>query len=263
MKTPRRGKAKAYCKKRKGCGIMRSGNSKRRRTNDAGNLRGTVMQILFALLAVLFIVLRPKIAGSGGGFLPTDSGNGRAYEVVNGNVPNFDENELPEFGEIRLSELDRLGRCGPAEGVIGSENFPKKKRGDISAVHPSGWVQKTYEGLIDTDPPVLYNRCHLIAHMFSGLNADERNLITGTRFMNTEGMLEFEERVRYYVEWTGNHVAYRVSPDFRGNELVARGVHMEAMSVEDGGKGLSFNVYCPNVQPGIEIDYSTGESAAA
>ena len=243
-----------------------SGRGARKTKTNGSSLREALLTALFVLAAVLFITFRPQLTNFGSAGVPygvSESGTRLPYETVNGNVPNFEENELPKRGEIKLSELDALGRCGPAEGVIGPENAPKKKRGDVSMVHPSGWVQKTYEGIIDSNPPVLYNRCHLIAHMLSGLDADERNLITGTRYMNVEGMLQFEDRVDCYIEWTGNHVAYRVTPDFRADELVARGVFMEAMSMEDGGKGLSFSVYCPNTQPGIEIDYSTGESRRA
>ena len=137
--------------------------------------------------------------------------------------------------------------------------MPTEKRGEIGSVHPSGWHTVKYDRSVIPDQ-YLYNRCHLIAYQLSGENANERNLITGTRYMNVQGMLPFEEQVGDYVRQTGNHVMYRVTPVFKGTELVARGVLMEAESVEDRGRGVSFCVYVYNVQPGIQIDYQTGES---
>ena len=184
--------------------------------------------------------------------------NTDAYEIYNGNAPNFSKDEISTEGYIELSELDSLGRCGPALACIGKETMPTEKRGDISSVKPSGWHTVKYPDIIKDK--YLYNRCHLIGYQLSGLNAEKRNLITGTRYLNTEGMLPFENEIADYVKSTGNHVMYRVTPAFTGNELVARGVIMEAQSVEDNGKGVSFNVYCYNTQPRIMIDYETGDS---
>lgn len=163
---------------------------------------------------------------------------------------------------INLSELDSLGRCGPAEGVVGPETLPTDKRGSIGSVKPSGWPTN---GLKNNkydfvDGKYLYNRCHLIAFSLSGINADERNLITGTRTLNIEGMWEFEEDVLYYIKNTDHHVWYKVTPVFKDDELVARGVQMQAKSLEDDD--LEFNVYCFNVEPGVHIDYSNGENYA-
>ena len=159
------------------------------------------------------------------------------------------------------SSLDDLGRCGVAFANICPELMPTEPRGEIGSVQPTGWHTVRYDDLIDG--MYLYNRCHLIGYQLAGENANERNLITGTRFLNVEGMLPFENMVADYVEETGNHVLYRVTPDFQGDELVARGVQMEAYSIEDDGAGVCFNIYAYNIQPGIEIDYLTGDSQRA
>lgn len=182
------------------------------------------------------------------------------YVEINGDVPFFTEEEKDTEAFEYYSELDSLGRCQFAYANVCPELMPTEPRGEIGEVKPTGWVQKKYEGLVDTDPPYLYNRCHLIAFCLAGENANEKNLITGTRYMNATGMLTWEERVARYVDDTGNHVLYRVTPDFRDEELVARGVLIEAYSVEDKGEGICFCVYCYNVQPGIEIDYLTGKN---
>ena len=183
--------------------------------------------------------------------------DGRPFIEVNGNEPNFTEEDLEGPLEY-YSNLDRLGRCGVTMAIVGEETMPTEERGDISEVHPSGWQVSFYDDIVPDQN--IYNRCHLIGFQLTGENANERNLITGTNYMNHEGMLPFENEVADYVWETGNHVLYRVTPIFVGDELMARGVHMEAESVEDGGAGVSFNVYCFNVQPGLEIDYATGES---
>ena len=183
--------------------------------------------------------------------------SGEAYCVINGNTPFFDESELTTSAFESFAELDELGRCGVTMACIGQEIMPTEDRGSISHVKPSGWVNVPYSFV---DGEYLYNRCHLIGFQLTGENDNERNLITGTRYVNTEGMLPFENMVADYVKETGNHVYYRVTPIFDGSELVARGVLMEALSVEDGGDGICFNVYCYNVQPGVIIDYATGES---
>lgn len=156
------------------------------------------------------------------------------------------------------SSLDALGRCGVAFANVCTDTMPTEPRGEIGSVKPTGWHTVRYDDLIDG--MYLYNRCHLIGYQLTGENANERNLITGTRFLNMEGMLPFENMVADYVQETGNHVLYRVTPDFQGNELVARGVQMEGYSIEDNGAGICFNVYAYNIQPGIEIDYLTGDS---
>ncbi len=152
------------------------------------------------------------------------------------------------------AELDDKGRCGTAWACLGKETQPHEKRGNISKVKPSGWKQKTYNG------EVLYNRCHLIGFQLAGENANNRNLVTGTAHMNVEGMLPYEDEIDDYIDSTGNHVLYSVTPVFNGDNLVASGVQMQAQSIEDDGAGVSFNVYCYNVQPGIQIDYTSGES---
>ena len=156
------------------------------------------------------------------------------------------------------SELDYLGRCGTAYANLSKELMPTEERGEIGSIKPSGWHTVKYPELIDDR--YLYNRCHLIAFSLAGENANEKNLITGTRYMNIQGMLPFEREVLDYINETNNHVLYRVTPCFNEEELVARGVHMEAYSIEDQGMGISFNVFVYNVQPGILIDYSNGDS---
>lgn len=183
--------------------------------------------------------------------------SGSPYAVVSGNAPSFTEEDRAAAPET-YAPLDELGRCGVAMAVVSRDTMPTEERGSIGMVRPSGWHTVRYDDLIADR--YLYNRCHLVGFQLAGENANERNLITGTRYMNVEGMLPFENEVADYVEATGNRVLYRVTPIFVGDELVARGVHMEALSVEDGGAGVSFNVFCYNVQPGIEIDYATGES---
>lgn len=170
---------------------------------------------------------------------------------------------VPAFEKsyVSLSELDSLGRCQEAFAVFGPELLPAGERGDIGMVKPSGWQTVKYPDLIED--LFLYNRCHLLAYQATGLNADERNLITGTRYMNVEGMEPYENKTTWYIKDTGNHVVYRVSPLFEGDNLVCSGVVMQAVSVEDKGSGIHFNVFCYNVQPGIEIDYKTGNSHAA
>lgn len=185
--------------------------------------------------------------------------SGSAYIEINGNVPEFTKADMTTEPYEYYSGLDRLGRCRTCYACIGTDIMPDGDRGDISSVKPTGWQQYNF-GFIDGS--LLYNRCHLIAYMLTGENDNKNNLITGTRYMNIEGMLPFEEKTESYVRETGNHVLYRVTPIFRENELLARGVHMEGYSVEDKGKGISFNVYCYNVQPGVIIDYATGDARA-
>lgn len=183
--------------------------------------------------------------------------SGSPYVEVSGNVPSFTDADLSSPAET-YTPLDSLGRCGSAMAIVSRETMPTEERGSIGMVKPSGWHTVRYDDLIADR--YLYNRCHLIGYQLTGENANEQNLITGTRYLNVEGMLPFENEVARYVESTGNRVLYRVTPVFVGDELVARGVQMEAQSVEDGGAGVSFNVFCHNVQPGIQIDYQTGQS---
>lgn len=182
------------------------------------------------------------------------------YCVLNNNIPDLTSNDDDKTYFEEYSALDSLGRCTLAYACLGPETLPTEERGEIGFVKPSGWVTAKYDFV---DGRYLYNRCHLIGFQLSGENANERNLITGTRYMNVQGMLPFENMVADYIKETGNHVLYRVTPIFEGYELVARGVQMEAFSVEDEGDGICFNVYCYNNQPGVVINYATGESELA
>lgn len=182
------------------------------------------------------------------------------YIELNHNKPDFQENDYVTEAFEKYSDLDSLGRCGTAYANVCEETMPTEKRGEIGMVKPSGWQTVKYDFV---DGKYLYNRCHLIGYQLTGENANEKNLITGTRYMNVEGMLPFENMTAEYVKDTGNHVLYRVTPVYEENNLVASGVEMEAWSVEDQGKGISFHVYVYNNQPGVVIDYATGESRLA
>ena len=184
--------------------------------------------------------------------------NGKPYVYINSNVPFFTESDLTTTSYEKYTKLDSLERCGAAVASIGKDIMPTEERGAIGSVKPTGWHTVRYQGI---DGNYLYNRCHIIGYQLSGENANEKNLITGTRYLNVEGMLPFENMVAEYVEETNNHVLYRVTPIFEEDNLLASGVLIEAKSVEDNGKGIQFNVYCYNVQPGIEINYKTGESS--
>ena len=188
--------------------------------------------------------------------VPAYSGNPSAE--INGNVPYFRDSELTATAFKRFPELDELGRCGVVTACLGPETMPVAARESIGMIKPSGWHLEKYEGI---DGNYLYNRCHLIGYQLCGENANELNLITGTRYMNTEGMEPYESDTAYYIRRTGNHVLYRVTPVFNGDDLVATGVLMEARSVEDDD--FAYCVFCYNVQPGIEIDYATGDSSPA
>lgn len=185
--------------------------------------------------------------------------SGEPYISVCGGDPDFSEDEITSVSFEYYSELDALGRCGVCIASVGQDIMPTEKRGSIGQVKPTGWHTVKYDFV---DGKYLYNRCHLIGFQLTGENANKRNLITGTRYLNVEGMLPFENMVADYVKETGNHVMYRVTPIFVGDELLARGVHIEAESVEDGGDGIMFNVFCYNVQPGVVLDYATGEGTA-
>lgn len=181
---------------------------------------------------------------------------GEAYVVLDENIPRFTEEEEQFTGE-EYHELDDLGRCGPAMALVGIETMPTEERGSIGMIKPSGWHTVKYEIV---SGKYLYNRCHLIGYQLTGENANEKNLITCTRSMNTTGMLEWENQVADYVKETENHVLYRVTPIFEGDHLLVTGVEIEAKSIEDDGKGVQFHVFVYNVQEGIEIDYQTGDS---
>lgn len=183
--------------------------------------------------------------------------SGKAYISVNGNVPYFTAAELTTTSFETYSDLDTLGRCGVTYACIGQDLMPTKERGSIGMVKPTGWHTVRYDDLVDGK--YLYNRCHLIGYQLTGENANTQNLITGTRYLNIEGMLPFENMVADYIQETDNHVLYRVTPIFEGNNLLANGVLLEGYSVEDKGAGVSYCVFAYNVQPGIEIDYATGE----
>ncbi len=183
--------------------------------------------------------------------------DGKAYVAVNNNEPFFTDSDMTTTAFENYSDLDSLGRCGVAYANICKEIMPTEERGKIGMIKPSGWHTVKYDVIKDR---YLYNRCHLIGYQLAGENANPKNLITGTRYLNVEGMLPFENLVADYVNNTGNHVLYRVTPMFSGSNLVANGVLIEAKSVEDNGGGILFNVYCYNVQPGIGINYENGDS---
>ena len=184
--------------------------------------------------------------------------SGAPFVVLKNNQPDFTPNEITDDSFEFYSEMDAWGRCGVCIASIGRDLMPTEDRGSIGQVKPSGWQTVKYDIV---DGKYLYNRCHLIGFQLTGENANTKNLITGTRYLNVEGMLPFENMVADYIKETGNHVMYRVTPVFQGNDLLARGVIMEGFSVEDEGEGICFHVFCYNVQPQITINYATGESA--
>ena len=183
--------------------------------------------------------------------------SGSPYVTLNGGTPTFSKAELKTQSYEYYSNLDKLERCGVVHACIGRDIMPTEERGSIGMVKPAGWHTVKYDGV---DGKYLYNRCHLIGFQLTGENANTKNLITGTRYLNVNGMLPFENMVADYVKETGNHVMYRVTPIYKGNNLLANGLQMEGYSVEDDGEGICFNVFVYNVQPQITIDYATGES---
>ncbi len=199
----------------------------------------------------------PKASVQGTSALEIPAYIGESFIVLNNNIPLFTETELTTTSFEYYSPLDALGRCGVTYACIGADMMPTEERGNIGQIKPTGWHTIKYEGI---DGNYLYNRCHLIGYQLTGENANEQNLITGTRSMNVDGMLPFENMVADYVKETGNHVLYRVTPVFEGDNLLATGVRMEAMSVEDKGAGILFHVFVYNVQPGIVINYADGSS---
>lgn len=190
--------------------------------------------------------------------------SGQPFVEINGNQPAFSSIEKKNMDSFeRYSELDSLGRCGAAYVNVCDDLMPPAdSRQQIGAVKPSGWNQGKYPGIVSSAPAYLWNRCHLIAHELAGNDANN-NLITGTRYLNETGMLPFEDEVANYVRKSGNHVLYRSTPVFEGDNLIASGVQIEAYSVEDKGAGICFNVYCYNVQPGININYASGQNEVA
>lgn len=186
--------------------------------------------------------------------------DGRSALLLSEEPPAFPESDMTSTPFERYSQQDYYGRCGPAYANVGPETMPTEERGPIGQVKPSGWQISKYDFI---DGQYLYNRCHLIGYQLTAENANELNLITGTRYFNVQGMLPYENQVADYVRRTGNHVLYRVTPLYEGSDLLARGVVMEALSVEDGGAGVCFQVYAYNVQPGVEIDYATGDNRLA
>lgn len=222
----------------------------------------TWMSVVIVMVLALFSMAAdcfPQWLGPTGGLSadPIPLFSSEPYVVLDGNIPSFLPEELTSEAYEFYSPLDVLGRCGYAQACIGRELMPEEERQGIGQIKPSGWQTVKYDCV---DGKYLYNRCHLIGFQLTGENANKSNLITGTRYLNVEGMLPFENMVADFVKETGIHVLYRVTPVFRGAELVARGVRIEALSVEDGGRGICFNVYCYNNQPGVVIDYATGQS---
>lgn len=184
--------------------------------------------------------------------------SGEPYVAVNNNTPYFSDSDIVETSFESYSDLDALGRCGVAYASVGIDIMPTEERGAIGQIKPSGWHTVKYDNV---DGKYLYNRCHLIGYQLTAENANEKNLITGTRYLNIQGMLPFENMTADYIKETGNHVLYRVTPIFEGENLLASGVLIEGKSIEDRGEGILFCVYAYNVQPGIRIDYATGDSA--
>lgn len=212
---------------------------------------------LVAIIIVLLIYGKSDEVSYGYSFENIPSYNGKNYVILNKNVPNFSESDMKTKSFEKYSDLDYLGRAGVAYANIGFDLMPTTKRESIGSIKPTGWQISKYDFI---DGKYLYNRCHLIAYQLTAENANEKNLITCTRQMNSVSMLEFENRVANYIKKTKNHVLYRVTPMYLEDNLLVSGVQMEAYSVEDNGKGIKFNVFVFNVQDQIEIDYKTGDN---
>ncbi len=221
--------------------------------NDKQLQKNEVIFMRKPKLLILLIIIAVSLASC----TPQEPGKTYTGGIVNDNIPEFSKREITTVAFEKYSELDDLGRCGVAFACLGREIMPTEERGAIGQVKPSGWKMAKYDIV---DGKYLYNRCHLIGYQLSGENANEKNLITGTRYMNVEGMLPYENMVADYIKETDNHVMYRVTPVFEGDNLVAKGVKMEAFSVEDDGEGVSFNVFVENIQPGVKINYMDGSS---
>ena len=230
------------------------------RRKGHGRGAATIRRLLPVVLSILFVVAAGLIYhAKTGGTVAVQEVSTPAYREENGNVPYFTAEELTTTAYATYSELDALGRCGTAMACLGPELMPEAEREDISTVSPTG-LKGNNNWYSFIDQGYVYNRCHLIGYQLTGENDNERNLITGTRFFNVDGMLPFENEVATYIRSTGNHVMYRVYPVFTGSNLVSDGVLMEAYSVEDAGRGISFCVYVYNIQPGVTIDYATGQN---
>lgn len=227
-----------------------------KKINRRGGLAIIIVTVVIVAAFALWYLLQDRPSVSLEDIPPY---SGQPYVALQENQPDFSFSDLTTKEFETYSDLDWLGRCGTAYANISEYTMPTEPREDIWMVKPSGWQSVQYDFV---DGGSLYNRCHLIGFQLAGENANEKNLITGTRYMNTQGMLPFENMVAWYVKDTGNHVLYRVTPIYDGLDLVARGVQMEAMSVEDEGEGVCFNVFVYNVQPGVVIDYATGDSYA-
>ena len=224
----------------------------------------SICALALVLVVSIAFFLFPNLLGDPDSHIPKGSLDNipafdgtSAYVIINDNQPFFTADEIVSTSYEKYGELDGLGRCTVCIACIGIDLMPTEERESISQVTPSGWVNAKYDFI---DGKYVYNRCHLIGFQLTGENANRENLITGTRYLNIEGMLPFENQIADYVKETGNHVMFRVTPIYAGDNLVANGVLMEAWSVEDGGKGICFNVYAYNCQPGVIIDYATGDS---
>lgn len=224
------------------------------------NLKNRILIGLALMLAAVNIQGIPADTAHAKSVVPAYSGE--ASVQINGNVPGFTADEITRSSFEQYGKQDKLGRCTAATACLGKDLMPTEERESIGSVKPTGWKQNKYPGLVDSDPPYLYNRCHMIGYQLTGENANEKNLITGTRYMNVEGMLPYENEVASYIHRTGNHVMYRVTPIFTGKNLLCDGVQIEACSVEDKGKGICFNVFCYNIQPGVVINYADGSNYA-
>ena len=227
--------------------------------------KNLIFELIVLIIAILIGVFHKEINDLLIKVFPSESYSletipeysGKPYVIINNNEPNFSEADKKRETFEYYSNLDILGRAGVAFAKIDKSLMPTEERGSIGMIKPSGWHTVKYDIV---DGKYLYNRCHLIGFQLTGENANEENLITCTRYMNTKGMLEFENKVSEYVKNTNNHVLYRVTPIYNGSNLLASGVEMEGLSVEDDGVGIKFNVYVYNIQNGIEIDYQTGDS---
>lgn len=225
--------------------------------NRSRGVRSLIAIILVLALSLISCnLLGPNVPSVDLESIPAFDGS-TAYVIINDNIPFFTEDEITDKSYESYGELDGLGRCTVAIACIGVDLMPTEERGSIGQVKPTGWHTVKYDCV---DGKYLYNRCHLIGYQLTGENANKQNLITGTRYLNIDGMVKFENMVADYVKETENHVMYRVTPIFDGNNLVASGVLMEAWSVEDDGDGICFNIYAYNAQPGVKINYATGES---
>lgn len=246
-----------------------------KRTRRSLTILGLLLFVIFlAGLIAYFRTGGSRVSGHGTVFFPFEASepeavcapelipeySGEAYCILNENKPLFTAKDLKTIDKTIYSEPDLLGRCGTASAFLDRSMMKDMKREYSGNIKPTGWEQVKYPGVVDSEPAYLYNRCHLIPFKFTGVNAEERNLITGTRYMNAGAMYDFEVKVMQYLDTSENHVLYRVTPYFKDREMVCRGVEMEAYSVEDEGRGISYHVFVYNVQPGVEIDYLTGHS---